>query len=303
MQIDSFNEVRNTVIGMYIEIKQQYDETQARSPDMNPPKPTDYYSLDVLKMLDDDEENEKRPYPQKIFQLKLVAIHDKWRQNQSKQEAAGAAQDKKEGKKEAKKDESEAAGSEINAKEAEAEVSADDKSQISDNKRKKKGKMTKKDLLMQELLLKKKHVDDKNKNMSKDEEDEMLIKEIGVIDQMIQQQAGDEDSGDQKSENQEDEEDQVQEDGGADDFVEQVLEQFLINSESPFLDDINIILMLRALPSKIVDYNLDQMTKFNFAIVQNSLIAYQNKDQVTAFDYFDEKNKSRVQNIRTCILE
>jgi len=49
---------------------------------------------------------------------------------------------------------------------------------------------------------------------------------------------------------------------------------FLIGTESPFLDDINLILMIKALPSKIVDYNLPQMKLFNFDILQTSLIAF-----------------------------
>ena len=88
-----------------------------------------------------------------------------------------------------------------------------------------------------------------------------------------------------------------------DDFVFDVLKKFLIGTESSFLDSINLILMLKALPSKIVDFNLDQMLKFDFSTLQNSLIASQNAEQVNAFEYFDEKNKDRVQKIRSCILD
>ena len=52
-----------------------------------------------------------------------------------------------------------------------------------------------------------------------------------------------------------------------DDIVEKLLKNFLIETNSPFLDDINLVLMMRALPSKIYTHNLDQMTLFNFAIV------------------------------------
>ena len=61
--------------------------------------------------------------------------------------------------------------------------------------------------------------------------------------------------------------------------------------------------MLKTMPSKIVDFNLDQMLKFDFITLQNSLIASQNAEQVQAFEYFDEKNKDRVQQIRSCILD
>lgn len=85
--------------------------------------------------------------------------------------------------------------------------------------------------------------------------------------------------------------------------MEQLLEKFLIGSESSFLDTINITLMLKALPLPVVEYNLKQMLLFNFAILQNSLVAFINADQVAAFEYFDELSKDRVQKIRTCIME
>jgi hypothetical protein len=45
------------------------------------------------------------------------------------------------------------------------------------------------------------------------------------------------------------------------------------------------------------------MIKFNFSYLQNSLIAFQNAEKVSAFEYFDEKNRDRVQKIRACILD
>ena len=50
-----------------------------------------------------------------------------------------------------------------------------------------------------------------------------------------------------------------------DKFVLEILKKFLIGTESSFLDSINIILMLKALPVKIVDYNIEQMLKFDFS--------------------------------------
>ena len=37
---------------------------------------------------------------------------------------------------------------------------------------------------------------------------------------------------------------------------------------------------------------------FNFRIFQESLIAFQNVDLVNAFEYFDEKNRERIQNLK-----
>ena len=88
-----------------------------------------------------------------------------------------------------------------------------------------------------------------------------------------------------------------------DDMVEKLLKKFLIGSESSFLDDINLVLMMKALPSKINRDNMLKMKMFNFSIFQNSLIAFQNRDQVKSFEHFDNLNKSRVQKIRESILE
>lgn len=48
-------------------------------------------------------------------------------------------------------------------------------------------------------------------------------------------------------------------------FVGEILTKFLIASDSPFLDTVNLVLMLRALPNKIVAFNLPTSKLFNFA--------------------------------------
>lgn len=52
-----------------------------------------------------------------------------------------------------------------------------------------------------------------------------------------------------------------------DEFVESILDKFMIGTESSFLNSINICLMLQALPNKIVDINLQDLLKFNFYIL------------------------------------
>lgn len=86
-------------------------------------------------------------------------------------------------------------------------------------------------------------------------------------------------------------------------IVESIIQKFLIGSESSFLVDVNILLILKALPKKVHNLNVAQMNLFTFSILQNSMIAFQNQDQVNAFEFFDEFNRNRVQNIRTCILQ
>lgn len=59
---------------------------------------------------------------------------------------------------------------------------------------------------------------------------------------------------------------------------QQFLKCFLIGSESTFLDSIDLILMLQAMPVKIPDYNLEKVKLYNFSVLQLAIIAYLNED-------------------------
>ena len=77
-------------------------------------------------------------------------------------------------------------------------------------------------------------------------------------------------------------------------LVDEFLTKFTIVSESSMNEHLDIMLMLKALPNKIMENSLEQTEMFNFRIFQESLIAYQNLDIVNAFEYFDDKNRERV---------
>lgn len=81
-------------------------------------------------------------------------------------------------------------------------------------------------------------------------------------------------------------------------MAEQLLEKFLISTDSPFLDEINIVIVMKCIPTKIVDYS---SSLINLSILQNSLIAHKNSELVDAFGYVDEKNKKRVLKIKDLI--
>lgn len=115
-------------------------------------------------------------------------------------------------------------------------------------------------------------------------------------------QVGD-DTGENKEEGKEEEDDAEVVQNDSDRAVEKLLGKFLIGTESAFLDDINIILMMKALPNKISEHQiLKQMKLINFSILQDSLIAFQYSNQVQSFEYFDNYNKQRVQKIRTSLM-
>ena len=84
--------------------------------------------------------------------------------------------------------------------------------------------------------------------------------------------------------------------------VEMFLAEFLIGSESTFLDNIDILLMLRALPTPIVNYNMEQNKMFNFNILQSAIIAFLNQNIVNSFEFYDIKNRDRVSTVRDLIM-
>ena len=57
-------------------------------------------------------------------------------------------------------------------------------------------------------------------------------------------------------------------------LVEDFVKKFIVISERSTLDHVDLTLFLRALPSPIVDYNLDQNELFNFRVFQDSLVAF-----------------------------
>jgi hypothetical protein len=59
---------------------------------------------------------------------------------------------------------------------------------------------------------------------------------------------------------------------------EQFLEMFLIGSESTFLDSIDLILMMKCMPVKFVEYNLPNVKLYQLNILQQSIIAFLNED-------------------------
>jgi hypothetical protein len=80
--------------------------------------------------------------------------------------------------------------------------------------------------------------------------------------------------------------------------VDAFLTKFTIVSESSLNEHLDIMLMLKALPNRVSLLSLEQIEMFNFRVFQESLIAFQNVDLVNAFEYFDEKNRERVQNVK-----
>ena len=89
-----------------------------------------------------------------------------------------------------------------------------------------------------------------------------------------------------------------------DEQCEEMLKKFAIYSESsPFLDTIDLRLLLMAMPSFVSPTKVKRTAMFNFAILQDSLTEYFNQDEGKAFRFYDSKNVNRIAKIRERIMD
>jgi hypothetical protein len=84
-------------------------------------------------------------------------------------------------------------------------------------------------------------------------------------------------------------------------LMEKYLMRFTINKDNSINQDIDISLMIKALPNRSNEYLCQLNEMFCFQIFQESLVAFQNQEMVLAFEYFDQKNSQRVQVVRECV--
>lgn len=132
-------------------------------------------------------------------------------------------------------------------------------------------------------------------NLRKQKLEDNLIDKQGGMSEAIIRQMIDNQGNDDGEEQEEQEEIVLSADDILDKCVETFLNRFLIGSDkSTFLDNIDIVLMLKALPTPIVNFNMEQAKLFNFPVLQSAIIAFLNQDIVNSFEFFDLKNRDRV---------
>ena len=66
-------------------------------------------------------------------------------------------------------------------------------------------------------------------------------------------------------------------------------------------DSVNLVLLMRAVPTKVHQHNVAEKRKFKFIVLEDAVIAYANKEDVTSFDYYDKKNKKRVSDVKALV--
>ena len=52
------------------------------------------------------------------------------------------------------------------------------------------------------------------------------------------------------------------------------------------------------MPNKVISLTLSQIQKFRFLILQDAIDAHKNSDRVTSFEFYDRKNKTRVNTVK-----
>lgn len=71
-------------------------------------------------------------------------------------------------------------------------------------------------------------------------------------------------------------------------MVMDIINKFLIISESAFLDTVNLQLMLMAMPTDITTEKVRRTHMFHFNVLEDSLTKFLNAEQSEAFSYYDE---------------
>ena len=81
-------------------------------------------------------------------------------------------------------------------------------------------------------------------------------------------------------------------------MVETFLSCFIFATSSKIENQIDLNLILKALPVRVDKTNVYRIELFNFGSVQASLTAFTNTDQDERFKYFDDRNKARLRKLR-----
>ena len=82
-------------------------------------------------------------------------------------------------------------------------------------------------------------------------------------------------------------------------MVEKFLENFIFSTASSRDTQIDLNLILKALPIRVDKNNYYRVEMFNFKSVQASITAFTNTAQDELFKHYDDRNKARLRKLRT----
>ena len=87
---------------------------------------------------------------------------------------------------------------------------------------------------------------------------------------------------------------------GEREIVEAFLSRFVMTTDSAKKrDQIDIKLVLKALMTKVDEFNVYRCQHYDYECIQYALIDYSNEDQAQLFKFFDTKNKTRLNKLQT----
>ena len=82
------------------------------------------------------------------------------------------------------------------------------------------------------------------------------------------------------------------------------LEKFIYVSENTMItNSLDLKLTLRALPSKLDEYNVLRVELLNFSLIQRALISFQNQAQDELFTFYDHRSKMRLKKLNQKAME
>lgn len=81
-------------------------------------------------------------------------------------------------------------------------------------------------------------------------------------------------------------------------LINKFLDSFILNTDSGTkVDQIDIKQALKALPNRIDESNLFKCWQYNFKQTKLSLTSFNNDDEDKLFEYYDNRNKSRLNKL------
>ena len=79
-------------------------------------------------------------------------------------------------------------------------------------------------------------------------------------------------------------------------------QKFIINADGKTArDTVDITLLLQAVPTPVLTLNIHEIRLFKLITLQDSIVAFKNEETVTSFDYYDQKNKKRVADVKDIV--
>lgn len=98
-------------------------------------------------------------------------------------------------------------------------------------------------------------------------------------------------------------EDDAEEGSSESSVANMFISRFLLITDSNSNGEINLMHALRALPKRLTLNNFSRVEMTNQSVVQMSIIAFQNDDKDELFNFYDKRNKTRMQKIRNFSAE